>query len=84
MFEFSRNSFGRVTQILLAISTVLATGVVTAESPSSKDAAATKVAYRTETTNTTPALRLTENNELVLSAAPRECPVVNTRVRSML
>ena len=72
MFKFSRYSFGYVTQALLAMSAVLATGAVAAESPSPKDAANTKVAFRAETTNTAPAFRLTENNELVLSAAPRE------------
>lgn len=72
MFKFTKYAFRWVTQTLLAVSAVLATGAVAAESPSPKDAANTKVAYRAETTNTAPAFRLTENNELVLSAAPRE------------
>jgi ABC-type phosphate/phosphonate transport system substrate-binding protein len=64
--------FKQTVPFLIAIGAALATGVAAAESAAQKAAPATKVAYRTTTNDTAPAFRLTENNELVLSAAPRE------------
>jgi len=64
--------FKQTVSFLIAIGTALATVTASAESAGQKAAPATKVAYRTTTNDTTPAFHLTENNELVLSAAPRE------------
>lgn len=64
--------FKQTVPFLIAIGTALAAAAAAAESTAQKVAPATKVAYRTTTNDTTPAFRLTENNELVLSAAPRE------------
>jgi ABC-type phosphate/phosphonate transport system substrate-binding protein len=69
-----RNGYAFKTTVpfLIAIGTALAPATVGAESDAQKAAPVTKVAYRTTTNDTAPAFRLTENNELVLSAAPRE------------
>jgi ABC-type amino acid transport substrate-binding protein len=64
--------FKQAVPFLIAIGTALATAAAAAESTAQKAAPATKVAYRTTTNDAAPAFRLTENNELVLSAAPRE------------
>ena len=64
--------FKQTALFLIATGTVLAAAAATAESTGQKTSPATKVAYRTTTNDTAPAFRLTENNELVLSAAPRE------------
>ena len=64
--------FKQTVPFLIAIGAALATAVAAAESAGQKASPATKVAYRTTTNDTAPAFRLTENNELVLSAAPRE------------
>ena len=64
--------FKQTALFLIATGTVLAAATATAESTGQKASPATKVAYRTTTNDTAPAFRLTENNELVLSAAPRE------------
>jgi len=64
--------FKQTALFLIATGTVLAAATATAESAGQKASPATKVAYRTTTNDTAPAFRLTENNELVLSAAPRE------------
>lgn len=57
---------------LSAIGTALATAAVVAEPTGQKVAPVTKVVCRTRTNNTAPAFRLTENNAIVLNAAPRE------------
>ena len=64
--------FKQTVSFLIAIGTSLATAAAAAESAGQKAAPTTKVAYRTTANDTAPAFRLTENNELVLSAAPRE------------
>lgn len=63
--------FGISSHAVLALGLVLATGNATAEPSGQAVNAGTKVAFRTPQ-NTAPAMRLTENNELILSAAPRE------------
>ncbi len=59
------------THAVLALGLVLATGSATAEPSGPKAGAGTKVAFRAPQNNV-PTLLPTENNELVLSAAPRE------------
>jgi ABC-type phosphate/phosphonate transport system substrate-binding protein len=65
--------FKQTASFLIVLGTALTTAATTAaESSAQKAAPATKVAYRTAANDGAPAFRLTENNELVLSAAPRE------------
>ena len=64
--------FKQTLPFLIAIGSALAVATAAAEPTGQKATSATKVAYRTTTNDTAPAFRLTENNELVLSAAPRE------------
>jgi hypothetical protein len=57
---------------LIAVGTALTSVAVSAESAAQKAAPLTKVAYRATLSDTAPVFRLADNNELVLSAAPRE------------
>jgi ABC-type phosphate/phosphonate transport system substrate-binding protein len=72
MHKLGGYSFKQTAPFLIAVGAALATAAVSAEPTAQKTAPATKVAYRTATNDSTPAFRLTDNNELVLSAAPRE------------
>jgi hypothetical protein len=57
---------------LIAFGAILAMPATAAESAGQQSAPSTKVAYRPAGNDAAPAFRLTDNNELVLSAAPRE------------
>ena len=71
MIGYSRSTFRKSSRFTMAL--VMASVCVGAEAESGGQAvdSGTKVALRIPQ-NTVPAMRLTENNELVLSAAPRE------------
>jgi hypothetical protein len=66
-----RHLFGIATHATLALGLVLATGGAAAEPTVPAISSGTKVAFRTPQ-DITPSLLITEHNELVLSAAPRE------------
>jgi ABC-type phosphate/phosphonate transport system substrate-binding protein len=72
MSERNGYRFRQAVQFLMAIGAAMATTGAAAEAIGQKAAPGTKVAYRTAVNDPKPALHLTENNELILSAAPRE------------
>lgn len=72
MYKRDGYPYKQTVRFLIVIGAALATAIAAAESTGQKAAPATKVAYRTTANDTASAFRLTENNELVLSAAPRE------------
>jgi len=63
--------FRQTVLFLIAIGVACAT-TASADPTGQKTAPATKVAFRATANDTAPTFRLAENNELVLSAAPRE------------
>ncbi|HJW81171.1 MAG TPA: PhnD/SsuA/transferrin family substrate-binding protein [Acidiferrobacterales bacterium] len=71
MIGHSSSTFGKSSRFSLALVLASACAGAAAESGGQAAATGTKVAFRTPQ-NTAPAIHLTENNELVLSAAPRE------------
>jgi len=71
MDDDNKCTFGKSSRYSLALVLALACVGAAAEPGGQAADSGTKVAFRTPQ-NTAPAMRLTENNELVLSAAPRE------------
>ena len=71
MDDDNKCTFGKSSRYSLALVLALACVGAVAEPGGQAADSGTKVAFRTPQ-NTAPAMRLTENNELVLSAAPRE------------
>jgi ABC-type phosphate/phosphonate transport system substrate-binding protein len=65
-------TFNQMLPLLMAFGAVFAIAAASAESTTPPAVSGTKIAYRTTTNNNAPEFRLSENNELVLSAAPRE------------
>lgn len=70
MMKYIRYTFGEISNIVLALGLAVVTTGATAE-PAGTAVASTKVAYRAPA-QTPDTFKLVENNELVLSAAPRE------------
>jgi len=71
MIGHSSSTFRKSLRFVMALVMASVCVVAAAESGGQAVNAGTKVAFRAPQ-NTAPAMRLTENNELVLSAAPRE------------
>ncbi|MBS1245923.1 MAG: hypothetical protein H6R47_122 [Proteobacteria bacterium] len=71
MDDDNKCTFGKSSRYSLALVLALTCVGAAAEPGGQAADSGTKVAFRTPQ-NTAPAMRLTENNELVLSAAPRE------------
>jgi ABC-type phosphate/phosphonate transport system substrate-binding protein len=72
MSKQDRYAFRQAIQFLIAIGTIMATAGAAAETIGQQASPGTKVSYSTAVRDTKPAYPLTKNNELILSAAPRE------------
>jgi ABC-type phosphate/phosphonate transport system substrate-binding protein len=71
MGGYNRYTFGKTSRFILVLGLALTSAGTAAESGGQAASSGTKVAFRAPQ-NTAPAMRLTENDELVMSAAPRE------------